>query len=473
MNTQIKAKKRVFWITIITLIAACVAFPIKLDRQFGFKFLGREAGLHIDTSKIDLNILGKHFYKDFAFKRGLDIQGGMQVVLEADTGSLAAEDRQLALESAQAVIMRRVDLYGIAEPSVQTARVGDSYRLIVELPGIEDAESALSLVGQTAQLEFSLIKPIDSTSLEESAIATQSSQQSTPTQDVTIEPIGLTGAQLKRAGLSFDQNTGQPQVQLEFNTEGSKIFADVTTAHTGEILGIFLDGQILMMPSISVPILNGSAVITGQFSIEEAKQLGVQLNAGALPMPIRILEQRSIGASLGQTAVEESLRAGLIGLGLVALFMILLYGARGLIADLALIIYAVLTLALYKILGVTLTLPGIAGLILSIGMAVDANILIFERMKEEMRRGKPKNIAMELGFGRAWDSIKDANVATICTALILINPLNFAFLNSSGLVRGFGITLLIGVLLGLFTGVVVTRNLVRLILGRREDRVNL
>ncbi|MBP9781142.1 SecD/SecF family protein translocase subunit, partial [Candidatus Woesebacteria bacterium] len=193
------------------------------------------------------------------------------------------------------------------------------------------------------------------------------------------------------------------------------------------------------------------------------------LNAGALPVPISVLEQRTIGASLGQEAVSRSIIAGLIGLGLVLVFMVLLYGWQGVIADMALVVYAVLTLAIYKVGGITLSLPGIAGLLLSIGMAVDANILIFERMKEELRRGKPHAIAMELGFGRAWDSIKDANAATILTALVLINPLSFSFLNSSGLVRGFGLTLLIGVVLGLFTGVLVTRTFVRLFLKAKND----
>jgi len=218
------------------------------------------------------------------------------------------------------------------------------------------------------------------------------------------------------------------------------------------------------MPRINTPILDGRAVMTGGFDIEEAKQTAIQLNAGALPVPIEIIEQRQLGASIGQEAVEKSIEAGLIGIGLVMAFMIMLYGWNGLIADLALMIYGILTIAIYKVMGVTLTLPGIAGMLLTIGMAVDANILIFERMKEELRLGKVWKRAMELGFGRAWDSIKDANIATIMTALVLINPLDFNFLNTSGMVRGFGITLLIGVLISLFTGVVVTRTFMRLFL---------
>ena len=458
MSTRNQAKKRLVWIFLLFLFSAFIAFP--LERDFSFQLFGQERHIKLITGKIDFNLFGKQFYQEFKFKQGLDIQGGTQVILEADMTSVAEVDREEALAAAAAVITRRVDFYGIAEPSIQTARFGDSYRLIIELPGIDDPEQALSLVGQTAQLEFALIKPAGTAVPADENVATAAAAAT----DVTVEPIGLGGKQLKRANLSFDQQTGEPTVQLEFNEEGRKIFADVTSQNIDQVLGIFLDGSPLMLPKISTAILDGNAVITGQFTVEEAKQLSIQLNAGALPVPIEVLEQRNIGASLGQTSVSQSINAGLIGLALVALFMIALYGVRGLIADLALIIYATLTLAIYKLIGVTLTLPGIAGLILSIGMAVDANILIFERIKEELRRGKPFTIAMELGFGRAWDSIKDANVATILTSLVLINPLNFTFLNTSGLVRGFGITLLIGVVLGLFTGVVVTRNLVRVLL---------
>ncbi|HOZ03361.1 MAG TPA: protein translocase subunit SecD [Candidatus Woesebacteria bacterium] len=469
MNMRQKAKKRLFWIFLAAAIAVVIAFPIKVERQFGFQILGTDT-VKIDTSKINLQLFGKTITQEFEYKMGLDIRGGMQVVLEADMSAIAEGDRDSALESARAVILRRVDYYGITEPSVQTARFGESYRLIIELPGVEDPQEALNLVGQTAQLEFALIKqvPLPETTPEDTEDS-ESASQSAQAQDVSIEPIGLTGAELRRSTLVFDPNTGEPQVQLEFNSEGRQIFADTTSQNTGGILGIFLDGAVLMMPQISVPIMDGLAVITGQFTVEEAKQLSIQLNAGALPIPIKVLEQRNIGASLGQAAVDQSLKAGLIGLAAVGVFMILLYGKKGIVANVALMIYAVFTLALYKIMGVTLSLPGIAGLILSIGMAVDANILIFERMKEELRKGKPAVLAMELGFGRAWDSIKDANLATIFTALILINPLNFTFLNSSGMVRGFGMTLLIGVLLGLFTGVVVTRSLVRVFLSNDED----
>jgi len=257
------------------------------------------------------------------------------------------------------------------------------------------------------------------------------------------------------------------------NDQGRDLFADVTKNNVNEVLAIFIDGMPIMSPVISTPILDGRAVISGNFTIDEAKKIAIQLNAGALPVNIKVLEQKNIDASLGSESIQKSIIAGLVGLALVLLFMIIYYGWLGFLASISLVIYAILTIAIYKVLGVVLTLPGIAGLILTIGMAVDSNILIFERMKEELRVGHPYARAMELGFGRAWDSIKDANMASIFTALVLINPLNFSFLNTSGLVKGFGLTFLLGTLLSLFTGMVVSRLLLRAflpILGRKQNK---
>lgn len=387
-------------------------------------------------------------------KQGLDIQGGVQITIGLETSTLPEADRAQAAEAAREVITRRVDLYGIAEPVVQTVRQGEDYRLLVEMPGLTDPSQAVALVGQTAQLTFALIN--------EEAVATDSGS-------FLIE-TPLTGAQLKRASVQFNPQTGEPEVSIEFNEEGTAEFGRITEANQGKRLAILLDGSPIMAPAINEPIYGGAAVISGQFSAEEAKQLAIQLSAGALPVSISILEQRTIGASLGAEAVRQSIYAGLIGIALVMVFMVAVYGWKGVIACVALMIYALLTLAVYKLFGVTLSLPGIAGLILSVGMAVDANILIFERMKEEQRLDKPFSVAMELGFGKAWDSIKDANVVTILTSLVLINPLNLAFLNTSGIVRGFGITLLIGVVLGLFTGIFVTRTLMRLFLQDKKAK---
>lgn len=432
--------KSLFLVFFLTLAAGFIALPNKI--------------FNYDKPAIDFYFLGRHVYKDYQLRQGLDIQGGMQVTLEAEMDSIEEADRLTALEAAREIIARRVDLYGISEAVIQTAKRDDSYRLVVELPGVSDPAEALSLVGQTAELEFKLQQIL---SEEQAAQATMSPQ-------IWLDSFvatGLTGQQLKRAQAQLDQQTGRPIISLEMNEAGRELFATITKENVNEVLSIFVDGFPIMSPVISTPILDGMAVISGDFSIEEAKNLAIQLNAGALPVNIKVLEQKNIGASLGEESIRQSVRAGVIGLALVLLFMILYYGYLGAVASISLLIYATLTIALYKVLGVVLTLPGIAGMILTIGMAVDANILIFERMKEELRAGHSSARAMELGFGRAWDSIKDANLASIITALVLINPLNFNFLNTSGLVKGFGLTFLLGTLLSLFTGVVISRLLLR------------
>lgn len=435
----------------LTIVATFIALPRQIPLKFSIGSLKVDQVIKIPN--LDLYFFGRHLYSEFPLKRGLDIQGGMQVVLAADMTNIPIEDQPAAIESAKNVIARRVDLYGISEPLIQTSKVAGQHRLIVELPGVSDEAQALALVGKTAELDFRL-ESTDSAEATMSAMLYLSS----------FQPTGITGKQLKKASVQFDQQTGRPVIALQFDEEGTKTFAKVTTDHVNEMLAIFVDGIPVTMPRISTPILDGQAIITGDFTVESARQLTIQLNAGALPVPITVLEQKNIGASIGESSVQQSVRAGMIGLLIVAVFMIALYGFRGLVATMALLVYSALTIALYKLMGVTLTLPGIAGLLLSIGMAVDANILIFERMKEEQRVGQPLERAMELGFGRAWDSIKDANFVTIMTSLVLINPLDFSFLNSSGLVRGFGITLLIGVLISLFTGVVVSRTLLRVLL---------
>lgn len=449
------------FVAILALTAACLMISLPDQIQFQRRVLGRDLNLHFEVPPLAFVVFGKTYQLRKPLKQGLDIQGGMQVVLQADMSNIATEDRSEALAAAKQVIERRVDLYGISEPVIQTSQQGENYRLIVELAGVDDSQEALSLIGTTAQLDFRLEDASSSALLPDGQAEATISAVAFLNQ---FYPTGLTGQQLRRSVVNFDPQTGEPVVSLEFDETGRELFANITTNHVGERLAIFLDGLPLMTPVIQTPIANGQASITGSFTVDEAKNLSIQLNAGALPVPITVLEQRNIGASLGQASVQASVKAGVIGIGLVMIFMILFYGYKGLIASLALGVYSVLTIAIYKVLGVTLTLPGIAGLLLSIGMAVDANILIFERMKEELRDGQPYSRAMELGFGRAWDSIKDANLATISTSLVLINPFNFSFLSTSGLVRGFGITLLIGVIISLFTGIVVTRTLMRLFL---------
>jgi len=388
-------------------------------------------------------------------KMGLDLQGGAHLVLETDMSQIDVSARAEALNSVKEVIGRRVDLYGVAEPLIQTAQVGGSDRLIVELPGIEDIDQAVALIGQTAQLDFR-----ESLTVEASASA------------MVFSSTGLTGKDLKKAGVSFAGSgvqSGQAVVDLEFTADGAKKFARLTQANVGKPLAIFLDDQLVTAPIVNEPILDGRAQISGNFDADSASQLAVQLNAGALPVPVKIIAQKNISATLGAASIDQSLKAGVIGLVLVSLFMVSLYRLPGLIAVVGLIIYGLITLSLYRLIPVTLTLPGIAGLILSVGMAVDSNILIFERFKEERRAGRPFRLALELAFGRAWDAIKDANITTIAVSLILINPFNLQWLNTSGMVRGFALTLLLGVLTSLFTGIFVTRTLMRQFLSKRYD----
>lgn len=396
---------------------------------------------------LDLKIGPLSFRRPVDIKLGLDLQGGTHLVFTADMKGIEEKDQLSALESALVNIEKRVNYFGVSEATVQTSKVGSDNRLIVELPGVKDINEAIDLIGQTAQLEFWEQNPDE--------------KQASESGEYFLK-TDLTGKDLKLSTVQFDSNTGSPVVGLEFNEEGAKKFGEITTKNVGRIVAIYLDGVPVSMPRVDEPITSGSAVIRGGFTLDEAKKLSVQLNAGALPVPISLIEQRNIGATLGEESVQKSVRAGLIGLGLVILFMWAYYGRLGLLADLALINYGLITLALYKLIPVTLTLPGIAGFLLSVGMAVDANILIFERIKEEKRTGKPTPIAMELGFGRAWDSIRDANICTLITAFILYNPFGWTFLNISGMVRGFALTLALGIAVSLFTGIVVTRTLVRM-----------
>ncbi len=386
-------------------------------------------------------------------KLGLDLQGGVELVLQAQMDKIAAADRDDALESARQVIERRVNGFGVSEAVVQSAKVGSDRRILVDLPGVSDASQAANLVGKTAELDFR----------EEPASYPPEASQSGLPPVFFFTKTNLTGADLQKSQVTFSssgKNTGA-QVEIQFTPDGAKKFDDITKRNVGKPLAIFLDDQPVSYnpPIVQQEIIGGNAVISGNFTSDQAKQLAIQLNAGALKVPVKILSERSISASLGQESVQKSLVAGGIGLVIVILYMIGYYGWLGLIADVALIIYTLLVLAIFKtglfiLPPVTLTLPGIAGFILSIGMAVDANILIFERMKEEKRWGKLPKKALELGFNRAWSSIRDSNISSLITASIL-------YYFGVGLVRGFAITLAIGVLVSMFTAVVVTRTFLR------------
>ncbi len=375
------------------------------------------------------------------------------MVFETDMTKIPKEKQSEALQSVRDVIERRVNLFGVSEPSVQTSKFEGKDRIIVDLPGVTDTKRAITLIGKTAQLQFMEVKEIPATK--------------TASASATLVPTNLTGADLKSAGVVYDSQNGKPAISLQFTKEGGDKFAEITGKNIGRELPIILDDQVISAPVVQGQITGGDAQISGTFTIEEAKQLSVQLNAGALPVPANLVQETTLGATLGADSIKKSVFAGSVGLAIVCLFMILLYGRLGIIADTGLFIFAVITIALYKLIPVTLTLPGIAGFMLSIGMAVDSNILIFERFKEEKLR-RPLADALEVSFGRAWDSIRDANIATLFTAFILANPLDWQFLHTSGPVRGFAITLALGIAISLFTGVFVSRNLLRIFVKERK-----
>jgi len=444
-------RKLFILLLILTAFVAVIDLPEKFTISIPWQ--GKMIQKEINPPSLNIQFGSLRIQKEFTTHLGLDLAGGIHVALEADMTNIPEESRMDALESAKQVIERRVNFFGVSEPVVQSVKSGEIHRVIVELPGVMDIEQALSLIGQTAKLEFRELND-----MEESTPAALF----LPTLENT-KGVDLTGKDLKKATLTFNSNNGEPEVAIEFTHDGGRKFAEITKRLVGKPLAIFLDDTLLMWPTVKVEITDGTGVISGGFTYDQAKRLTLQLNAGALPVPVTVVEKRIVGATLGVDSVSKSVRAGLIGLGIVALFMMLKYGWLGFYADLALFVYGLLTLALYRIIPITLTLPGIAGFILSIGMAVDANILIFERFKEEYRKGKPWAIAMELGFGKAWDSIRDANFTTIITSIILYNPGNWDFLPSSGLVRGFAATLFLGVVISLFTGIIVTRTFIRVL----------
>lgn len=404
---------------------------------------------HPKGSKISLKPIKINKEKIFKLKLGLDLQGGTSLVYQSDLSGIEESDRADAMNSARDVIERRVNAFGVSEPVVQ---VGGSDRIIVELPGVKDINEAINLIGQTPFLEFRTENP-NPPNLTPGA---NGNINVDPNQ--AYVPTGLTGKQFKKATLDFDPRTGAPQITLQFDAEGTKLFADITQNNIGKSVAIFLDGQILSAPTVQSAITNGQAVITGQFTVSEAKELIVRLNSGALPVPIHLLSQQDVGATLGLASVHKSVEAGLIGFVVVALFMIIYYRLPGFLAVLALAIYTILSLAVFKVFGITLTLAGIAGFILSIGMAVDANILIFERMKEELRRGKTLSQSIEDGFNRAWLSVRDSNFSSLITTFIL------AYFGTS-IVRGFAITLALGIIVSMFTAITVTRTFLRLLVG--------
>lgn len=504
------------------------------------------------------------------WKLGLDLLGGAHLLYEADMSGIASGEQADALAGVRDVVERRVNSFGVSEPLIQTNRVGDHYRLIVELAGIKDVNQAIKMIGETPTLDFrentdpnaateavagpteeeakaynekalqtaqSVLKEVLAKGADFSALAKKYSEDGgskdkggdlgyfgkgamvKPFEDAVwklktnqitsalvksdfgyhiikktgskwvkgVEQVqashiligtikasatgeipgwkltALSGKQLKHAQVVFDPNSGEPTVQLTWNAEGDKLFGDITGANVGKSLGIFLDGKLISAPTVKTKITGGTAVISGGFTIDEAKALSRRLNAGALPVPIKLMSQETVDATLGSSSLQKSLFAGLIGFLAVVLFMLFVYRLPGLMAALALCVYTALTLGVFKLVGVTMSLAGIAGFILSIGMAVDANVLIFERVKEELRYGRSIGDALAEGFRRAWNSIRDSNFSSLITCGILI------WIGTST-VRGFAVTLSIGILVSMFTAIIVTRSFLRGTIGRHVER---
>jgi len=402
-----KARVILFFVILVSIIGAFFAFP----RGIGGKVR--------------------------AWRLGLDLVGGAHLVYEIDMANVSSGDRESVANGLRDVIERRVNLFGVSEPQVVIAKTGGAYRLNVDLAGAKDIGEAIKQIGETPFLFFAEVE-----------------ENKEKPEESKFLPTELTGRYVKSAQPGFNQTTGQPEIYLEFNDEGAKLFEEITARNVGKPVAIFLDNQLLTAPVVNEKISGGRAQITGQFTPKEAKKLVERFNAGALPAPIHLISQETVGASLGLHSLEQMLRAGLIGTILIILFMMLYYRTLGIYSSLALIIYTVLSLSIFKLFSVTMTLAGIAGFILSIGMAVDANILIFARVKEEKKRGAVGSSAIEEGFKRAWLAIRDSNVTTLLTTVIL-------YYFSTGFVRGFALTLMLGVLVSMFSAITVTRTMLR------------
>lgn len=408
----------------------------------------------------------------YPFKLGLDLAGGTHLVYEADVTNLKPEEVPELMSVLREVIERRVNLFGVSEPLVQverSSRVAEeqSERLIVELPGVTDIEEAVKQIGQTPLLEFKLLNDEVLATIDSSSYAEDGSLKK-EVEDTLYVQTDLTGRYLARAELVFGNGSAglsnEPIVSITFNTEGADLFEKITRENTGKQLAIFLDGSVLSSPVINEPITGGKAVITGDFTPEVARELVHNLNFGALPMPISLVSTQSIGASLGERAIDAGIKAGVLGLIAVGLFMIFWYRLPGFFAALSLSIYLLMMLAIFKLIPVTLTAAGLAGLILSIGLAVDANILISERLRDELRKGKQSADAIREGFSQAWTSIRDGNFVNILSGVIL-------YWFGDVFIEGFAFTLIIGTIVSLISSLVISRTFLLAFCTKTETSV--
>ncbi len=391
---------------------------------------------------------------------GLDLAGGSLLTYDIDLSKVPAADQTSVVSGLRDVIEKRVNLFGVSEPRVYTEQSAGETRLVVELAGVKDVADAIKEIGATPFLDFREVVMSTSTPAATSTLLASSTDAG---YSFILTP--LNGRYVIGAQVTLDQYTRQPQVAIEFNNDGAKLFGEITTRNVGKPLAIFLDGQLIEMPTVQEAITGGKAVITGNFTLATAQTLAERFNAGALPAPITLVNQQTVSSDFGANALDRAVFAGLLGTLAVMLFMIIYYRKFGLFAAAALLMYIALTLAVFKIVPVTMSLSGIAGFILSIGMAVDANVLVFERTKEEIRKGLSHYSAVEEGFKRAWTSIRDSNVSTMITAAVL-------YYGTSSFVQGFALTLFLGVVMSMFSAITITRTMMRVFYGRSEDKPN-
>ncbi|MGC9046845.1 MAG: protein translocase subunit SecD [Minisyncoccia bacterium] len=437
---------------------------------------------------------------------GLDLAGGSYLVYNIDLSKVAISDQASTINGLRDMIERRVNLFGVSEPRVYTEQSGNETHLVVELAGIKDINTAIKQIGLTPYLEFMTISTtsVNSNSISLNSFNSSSSSNTTnsanstssfnelpspmlfvnsstanytsttennvnnQTSNIFFVPTGLTGRYLKNAQLNFDNITRKPEIDFSLTSEGAKLFEQLTAQYINKPICIFIDNKPIIensiidsCPTVQNVISGGNARITGNFSLQTAEQIVERFNAGALPAPITLINQQTISPELGIDSFKNSIIAGIVGTLAVMLFMMLYYRKLGLgiFAVIALIMYIILTLALFKIISITITLAGIAGFILSIGMAVDANILVFERTKEELKRGLPVKSAIEEGFKRAWSSIRDSNISTMITSFIL-------FYFTSSFIKGFAFSLFLGVIVSMFSAITITRTLLRVFVAK-------
>jgi len=442
-----KKRLNLIEVIIVAVFVFSIVFPAPINRAIDFANTG--------VKHIGFNI--PHI-PDVGFKLGLDLQGGSHLVYEADLS--AVEDKGESMEGLRDVIERRVNYFGISEPIVRIEEKGESRRLIVELAGVMDMNEAIKMIGETPFLEFMEQRTEEDTQ----RILEQIEQGIITNEDPYFIPTNLTGKYLKGAQIAFDQTGINPYVTIEFDSQGSKIFESMTSENVGKRLAIYIDKVLISAPVVQEAITGGKAQITGDFTIQEVKELARNLNAGALPVPIKLISQTTVGPTLGKISLEKSLKAGMYGFIAVVLFMLVFYRLSGLFASLSLLIYGIILLCIFKLLPVTLTLAGIGGAVLSIGMAVDANVLIFERQREERKQGESYSNALANGFHRAWPSIRDGNVTTLIVAFIM-----FAF--GTSFVKGFAVTLGLGILTSLFSALFVTKVFLKLFVNTKLEKI--